>query len=144
LPKAKELDDDLYKRITAFSDSGNRKFEAGRYAEANADYRKALALIPEPLEDWEASTWVLTALGDCCFLLGELEAAHGYLERGLDCPDVGGSEFLILRLGQVRYELGDEKGARAALADAWRLGGAALFEGEDPKYLKFLRSRSNP
>jgi tetratricopeptide (TPR) repeat protein len=137
--KARELADDVYERITALTGSGNRKSDAGRYREANADYVQALALIPEPLEDWEASTWTLTALGDCHFLLGEFEAARDYLERGLLCPDIGGSEFLILRVGQVRLELGDENGARAALADAWRLGGAALFEGENPKYLAFLQ-----
>ena len=133
------LDDELHERITVLTDSGNRKFDAGRYEEAKADYLQALALVPEPLEEWEASTWILTAIGDCCFLLGDYEAAREYLERGLDCPDVGGSEFLILRTGQVRLELGDEEGAREVLGNAWSLGGARLFDGEDPKYLAFLR-----
>ena len=141
MTNARQLADDVYERITALTGSGNRKFEAGRHAEAKADYLQALALIPEPLEEWEASTWTLTAIGDCCFLLGEYEAARGYLERGLDCPDVGGSEFLMLRAGQVRLELGDEEGARQALGSAWRLGGANLFAGEDPKYLRFLHGR---
>jgi tetratricopeptide (TPR) repeat protein len=136
-----ELSDDLYEQITAFTNSGNRKFEAGFYGEANADYRQALALIPEPLEDWEASTWTLTALGDSCFLLGDFEEARGHLERALGCPDIRGSEFLMMRIGQVRLELGDQKGAREALAAAWDLGGKPLFEGEDPKYLRFLRQR---
>jgi tetratricopeptide (TPR) repeat protein len=143
VPKIQELDDELHRRITALSDSGNEKFEADRFREAYADYEKALKLIPEPLEKWEASTWVLLALADCSFLLGDYKTALRHLDRALDCPDIPGSEFLILRLGQTRYELGDEEGAREALADAWRLGGAALFEGEDPKYLRLLRSRAD-
>jgi tetratricopeptide (TPR) repeat protein len=139
MPKAQELDDALHRRITALCDRGNEKFEAGRYREAYPDYEQALKLIPEPLESWEASTWVLLALADCNFLLGDYAAALRYLERALACPDIQGSEFLILRLGQARYELGDETGAREALDDAWRLGGAPLFEGEDPKYLAFIK-----
>lgn len=139
--QATQLPDDLYERITALTGSGNAKFEEGHYREAYADYQQALRLIPEPLENWESSTWTLTALGDCLFLMGEFSEARQHLERALDCPDIAGSEFLILRVGQVRFELGDEEGARAALADAWRLGGRALFEGEDAKYLQFLRRR---
>jgi tetratricopeptide (TPR) repeat protein len=141
MPKTRELDDELHQRITAFTDRGNEKFEADRFREAYADYEQALRLIPEPVESWEASTWVLLALGDCGFLLGDYEAALRHLERALECPDIEGSEFLILRLGQARYETGDLKGAREALEDAWRLGGSELFEDEDPKYLELIRSR---
>ncbi|HEX2059529.1 MAG TPA: tetratricopeptide repeat protein [Thermoanaerobaculia bacterium] len=138
--KPTQLPDELYERITALTSAANEKFEAGEYGEALADYTRALALIPEPLEDWEASTWTLTAIGDCLFLMGDFAAAHPYLERALGCPDIAGSEFLILRVGQVRFEIGDHEGARGALSDAWRLGGRALFEGEDPKYRKFLKA----
>lgn len=138
MAKTQELDYELHRRITALSDRGNRKFETRRYRDACADYQRALELIPEPVETWEASTWVLLALADCHFLLGDYAVALRHLDRALACPDIEGSEFLILRLGQTRYELGDEEGARQALADAWRLGGAPLFEGEDPKYLRLL------
>ncbi|HEX3130125.1 MAG TPA: tetratricopeptide repeat protein [Thermoanaerobaculia bacterium] len=136
----RELDDELYGRIMALTDSGNARSDAGRHREALADFESALALIPEPIEDWEASTWVLTALGDCCFLLGDYEGALGHLERALDCPDIPGSEFLMLRLGQVLYETGDEAGAKEVLAQAWKIGGKELFEGEDGKYLALARS----
>lgn len=135
----RELDDELYERIMALTDSGNAKSDAGRHREALADFERALALIPEPIEDWEASTWTLTALGDCCFLLGDYEGALGHLERALDCPDIPGSEFLMLRLGQALYETGDEAGAREVLKQAWKLGGKDLFEGEDGKYLTLAR-----
>jgi tetratricopeptide (TPR) repeat protein len=134
-----ELDDELYEEIMSLCDSGNEKSDEGRHREALADFERALALLPEPVEDWEASTWTLIALGDCCFLLGDYDGALRHLERALDCPDIPGSEFLILRLGQALYETGDETNAREALERAWELGGDGLFEGEDAKYLTLAR-----
>ena len=138
---ANDIADDVYKRITVLTDRGNRKSDRGRYAEAIADFEQALALVPEPLEEREASTWILIALGDCQFLQGNFAAARDYLERALECPDVEGTEFLALRLGQTLLELGHDEEARAALEDAWDLGGATLFEDEDPKYLALLQKR---
>jgi tetratricopeptide (TPR) repeat protein len=140
MAKARELNDDLYEQIMALTGSGNAKSDAGRHREAIADFERALALIPEPIKDWEASTWTLIALGDCCFLLGDYAGALGHLGRALDCPDIPGSEFLALRLGQALCETGDEDGAREALKRAWDLGGDELFEGEDAKYLALARS----
>lgn len=139
MAERRELDDELYEEITSLSDSGNAKSDAGLYREALVDFERALALIPEPVEDWEASTWTLIALGDCCFLLGDHAGALRYLERALDCPDIPGSELLILRLGQALYETGDERAA-GVLQDAWKLGGQKLFEGEDEKYLALARA----
>jgi tetratricopeptide (TPR) repeat protein len=139
MAEPRELDDELYEEIMSLCDRGNAKSDTGRYREALVDFERALALIPEPIEDWEASTWTLVALGDCCFLLGDHAGALRHLERALDCPDIPGSEFLILRLGQARYETGDEPGAREALSRAWDFGGDRLFEGEDPKYLALAR-----
>lgn len=140
MAKTREMDDRLYERITALCDSGNRKSDAGRHREAIADFESALALIPKPVEEWEAATWTLVALGDCRFLLGDYAGARRHLEQALDCPDIDGSEFLILRLGQARYETGDEEGAKEALQSALEMGGEELFEGEDAKYLALARS----
>jgi tetratricopeptide (TPR) repeat protein len=139
MAEARELDGELYEEIMSLCDRGNAKSDAGNYREALVDFERALALLPEPIEDWEASTWTLVALGDCCFLLGDYAGALAHLERALDCPDIPGSEFLILRLGQALYETGDKKGARKALRHAHDFGGDHLFEGEDPKYLALVR-----
>jgi tetratricopeptide (TPR) repeat protein len=137
---AREIAGDIHERITTLTERGNRKSDRKQYAEAIADFEQALALIPEPVEEWEASTWILIALGDCHFLQGNFAAALEPLERALVCPDVEGTEFLALRLGQVLFELGQKEEARAALTDAWELGGPELFEDEDPKYRQLLQS----
>ncbi|HEX3552180.1 MAG TPA: tetratricopeptide repeat protein [Thermoanaerobaculia bacterium] len=135
----KELDDGLYARIAALTERGDRECEAERFREAMADFRQALALIPEPQEEWEATTWVLTALGDCAFQLGDFAAAHGYLTRAVRGPNGLGNPFIHLRLGQAQHDLGNEARAKDELARAYMSGGPEIFEDEDPKYLEFLR-----
>ncbi len=137
--ETKELPDGLHARITALAERGDRECEAGRFREALADFHQALALIPEPREEWEAATWVLTALGDCGFQLGDFTAARDHLTRAVRCPDGLGNPFIHLRLGQAQLELGNEARARDELARAYMGGGPEIFDGEDPKYLAFLR-----
>lgn len=137
--KRHELEPALYERITELCELGNEAFEDDRYEEAIEEYDRALALIPEPLEDWEASTWVLTGLGDCHYLLENHGEALSHLVRAVRCPGGLGNPFIHLRLGQVQYELGNEDRARDELARAYMGGGPEIFEGEDPKYLTFLR-----
>jgi tetratricopeptide (TPR) repeat protein len=64
-----ELDPALYEKIKEHSDEGERLFYDGRFPEALEEYSKALDLIPEPKQRWEASVWVLAAIGDCYFWL---------------------------------------------------------------------------
>lgn len=137
---SEELDDDLYARIVAHTDRGNAYCEADDDLRAAIrEYEQALELIPEPIERWEASTWVLTALGDCHYLLDEFEPAHHYLTSAMYCPGAVGTGFIHMRLGQVQYELNNEARAKDELARAYMLEGKELFEQEDPKYLQFLR-----
>lgn len=135
----KELPDGLYARITALTESGNRECDAGRFQAAMADFNQALDLIPEPREEWQAATWVLTALGDCAFQLGDFTAAREHLVRAVRCPDGLGNPFIHLRLGQAQRRLGNEARAKDELARAYMGGGPEIFEGEDPADLAFLR-----
>ncbi len=134
------MDDALHARIVALTDQGNDLCEEHEdYRAAIKVYQQALALIPEPIEDWEAATWVLVALGDCYFLLDEFSEARIYLSRAMYCPGAIGTGFVHLRLGQVQYELNNEARAKDELARAYMLDGEEAFEYEDPKYLIFLR-----
>ncbi len=134
-----DLEPALHERISSICERGNQLCEAERYREALPDYYQALTLLPEPLEQWEAATWILTALGDCHFLLGEYEAGHGHLSRAMACPDAIGNPFIHLRLGQTQLELGNESRARDELARAYMGGGREIFETEDPKYYAYIR-----
>ena len=134
-----ELDDEIYEHLTALTEEGNVLCDQDDYKAALKKYEQALALIPEPIEDWNASTWCLTAIGDCLFLLGRFGEAHTYLTECMRCPGAIGNPFIHLRLGQVQFEIGNIERAKDELARAYMGGGPEQFEDEDPKYLTFLR-----
>ena len=134
-----ELDEATFQALTRLSEEGNNWFEEGKYPEALEHYRRALQMIPKPLEEWEASTWVLAGIADCLFLMRDYDQAAVYLEQVLGCPGAFGNEFIHLRIGQTALERGEEALAKEHLARAYMGGGQEIFEGEDPKYLHFLR-----
>jgi tetratricopeptide (TPR) repeat protein len=134
-----ELDDELYDLILKLSEEGNVLYYRDEHEGALKKYKEALALVPEPQEDWEAALWCLVAIGDCLFLLGRFQEAHHYLTRSMHCPDALGNPFIHLRLGQVQYELGNVERAKDELGRAYMGGGPEQFSDEDPKYYAFLR-----
>jgi tetratricopeptide (TPR) repeat protein len=135
-----ELDDKVYEEIKKLCDLGNSKCEKNDYLSAIEYYKKALELIPKPIENWEASTWVLAALGDCYFLLQKYNEAKPYLTTAMHCPGGLGNEFIHLRLGQVQFELGNKERAADELTRAYMGGGKEIFEGENEKYFAFLKT----
>lgn len=134
-----EMDDALYERLTALAEEGNQLAERDDIAGALEKFRAAYALIPEPVEEWEASTWCLASIGDCLFLLKRYEEAWTALSHAMVCPDGLGNPFIHLRLGQVQFERGNKDRAKDELARAYIGGGPEMFKHENPKYLAFLR-----
>jgi tetratricopeptide (TPR) repeat protein len=55
-----------------------------------------------------------------------------------------GNEHLHLRLGKARFELGHEDRASDELCRAYMGGGKEIFEGEDPRYFAFLKTKIEP
>lgn len=136
-----ELPAPLYQRISELAEVGNRLAEDGQYQDAVAKYVEGLQLLPEPITDWDACTWLLVSIGDAHFLAGNHEQARVALTDAMHCPDAIGNPFIHLRLGQTQFELGHLDQAADELARAFMLEGLTVFEEEDPKYLAFLRTR---
>lgn len=139
-----ELPDNTYEQILRLSEEGDKLAEAERYAEALKKYWAAWNLLPEPQTDWEAATWLLAAIGDSNFLGGDFVAGRDNLSAAMHCPDAIGNPFLHLRLGQCQFELGNEDRAADELARAYLTMGSQIFEGQDSKYLKFLKTKLEP
>lgn len=134
-----ELEKALHTQITKLCADGDKEAARGEYKAAIAEYNKAWKLIPEPKNDWEASTWILAAIGDVCFLGGFYDSAKKALRYAMTCPDAVGNPFLHLRLGQVQFETQDLD----ASADEFYMGGGdEIFASEDAKYLAFLKTRA--
>ena len=126
-----ELSDELYDKITDLTDEGNDLCDEEEYEKALEKYKKALKLIPEPKTDWEASTWVYTAIGDCYYFLGEYSDAIEALNSAMLCPDGVGNGFITLRLGECYYELDDKEKAADYFVDTYMIEGMEIFEEED-------------
>jgi tetratricopeptide (TPR) repeat protein len=125
--RARLLDEALHGRIAALCARGDALAEAAEYLQAIDVHGEALALVPAPIDDWEAATWILAAIGDAHFLRGSFEPARVAFGRAMHGPGAIGNPWLHLRLGQVCYEVGEL--------------GRELFEDDDPRYWEFLRSR---
>lgn len=137
-----QMDDAVYERLSRLCEAGNALVAEGRFDAAVTRFNDAWEWVPEPKKDWEASTWILTAIGDCYFRLRDLKSARPVLEYALRCPGGPGNAFIHLRLGQVLLEAGEHDAAADELMRAYKGGGADLFAEDDPKYLAFLATRA--
>jgi tetratricopeptide (TPR) repeat protein len=139
-----ELDAAIHEKLQALCAKGDRLASDAKYDEAIALYNQAWKLIPEPRTDWNASTWVLSAIGDASFLGGYYTSAIEALEYAMRCPDAVGNPFLHLRLGQCYFEKGTLGPAADQLARAYMAEGRRIFESDDAKYFEFLKTRIKP
>lgn len=137
-----ELDAEIHERIKVLCAGGDQLASAKRYEDAIAEYNKAWELVPDPKNAWEASTWILAAIADACFLAGYNGSARDALEYVMTCPGGLGNPFLHLRLGQVLYEANERDAAADELMRAYMGAGEDVFRTEDTKYLAFLRTRA--
>jgi tetratricopeptide (TPR) repeat protein len=136
-----ELSDESYALIKTLCDDGDALAADENYPEALKKYWEAFDLVPEPKEIWEATLWILAAIGDANYLTGDYEAGRDNLANAMHCPDAIGNPFLHMRLGQCQFELGNLDLAADELTRAYALEGEELFLGEPERYLTFLKTR---
>lgn len=141
---AMDLPQEIHKRVEEISSKGESLAERGAYREAIEQYIEALNLLPEPVTNWEACTWLLVAIGDTNFQASNYEQAKNALSDSMHCPGAVGNSFIHLRLGQVQFELGDKERAADELARAYMGAGSEIFEEDDPKYFEFVKSVLKP
>lgn len=138
-----ELSDKLYSKITSLCEADDEYCEKEQYEKAIKKYKSALKLIPEPKYDWEASTWVYVAIGDSFYMLDQYtDALNNFLES-LKCPDGNTNPFILLRLGECYYELGNFEQAKEYLLRAFMWEGEDIFDGEDEKYFALIKDMVN-
>jgi hypothetical protein len=136
------MDDHTHSEIQRLCALGDSLAKRDQHREALTQYNKAWELIPSPRNDWEASTWILAAIADSCFYLGEFAPAQQALDYAMTCPGAVGNPFLHLRRGQVLFEFGEMDSSADELMRAYMGGGPELFAPEEPKYLLHLKSKA--
>ncbi|GKS92247.1 tetratricopeptide repeat protein [Acidovorax sp. SUPP2539] len=134
------LPDDIYEQVTALAEKANEALESDRPSAAIEPLQRALDLLPAPQHEWEAWTWLNGSLGEAYFNLSDFKMARISFLDAMSGPGGEGNPYLLLRVGQSAFELGETAQAKQMLAQAHMQEGDELFSDEDPKYLAFLRS----
>jgi len=137
-----ELDESIHRLIKAHCADGDALADSAQYQAAVAAYNKAWELVPAPKTDWNASTWILAAIGDACFLGGYAASSKEAFSFALTCPGGLGNPFIHMRLGQLAHDAGDFDAAADELMRAYMGAGDEIFANEDRKYLTFLGTRA--
>jgi hypothetical protein len=139
-----ELPADLHEQIKRLCADGDGLANSGLHEQAIATYKEAWKLVPEPKTEWEASTWVLAAIGEAAFTGAFYSSGVDALQYALHCPGGAMNPFVHLRLGQCEFERDKPDIAAEHLARAYMLDGKAIFSRESPKYFDFLKTRLKP
>ena len=95
----KEISEESHAKIRALCEQGDEYSSDGNYSEALGKYWAAFDLVPETKEDYEAATWILTAIGDANFMAGDFESGRDNLTNVMHCKGAIGNPFIHLRLG---------------------------------------------
>lgn len=134
-----ELTDKVYSKILSLGEQGEALSETGNFIEAIVKYKNALQLVPNPKYEWEASTWIYSALGDTYYLNNQFSDALTFLFETLKCPNGLKNPFIFLRIGECFYELDNNDKAKEYLLQAYMLEGENIFSDEDPKYFEIIK-----
>ena len=136
-----EIDNNTYLVIQDLCAKGDSLAENGNLSSAIENYWLAFDLVPEPKTDWDASIWILTAIGDANFQGNDFQAGVDNLSKAMHCPGAIGNPFIHLRLGQCQFELGNLDRAIDEFTRAYAIHGKQIFSEEDLKYFEFLETR---
>jgi len=128
----------LTQQVRQLCADGYRLYDSGDYRLALRAFYQAWLLIPKPQTDYTEAGWVLTAIGDSYFRLGQYATSSESLQSALYCPEADKSAFLQWRLGQCLWHLQRPSEARKLLFRAYKMTGESIFENEDLCYRQVI------
>lgn len=124
--------------IEELAEEGNSLAEKSDFSGAIKKFEQALAIVPDPKTEQEASLWLYASIGDMYFLKDDFESSAENLYNALNCPDGQVNGFVHLRLGEDLFELEAKEKSLDHLLRAYMLEGNEIFSGENKKYFDFL------
>lgn len=140
-PVEEELPDAIYEQVSALSEKGNTKLDAGNASGAVAAWRAALALLPRPKRKWEAAVWLHASIGDTQRQEGDIEQALASFREAAASAEGYANGFVQLGIGTCLFDLGQSAESTDHLLRAYMAEGEEIFEESDPKYLGHLRAQ---
>jgi tetratricopeptide (TPR) repeat protein len=127
--------------IDKLSEEGNELAEANDFDGANKKFEEALAIVPQPKNEQEASMWLYASIGDMYFFKEDYDVSSENFYNALNCPDGQSSGFVHLRLGENLFELDQKDNSLDSFMRAYMLEGKEIFDDEDKKYFEFLNEK---
>ncbi|MFT7561569.1 MAG: tetratricopeptide (TPR) repeat protein [Flavobacteriales bacterium] len=133
------LDSALEQQVEQLCDTGDQCAENQDFSQANVHYLEALAVLPEPANQWEQGAWVYGSLGETYFHQQDFTQMLENFEAALSCPQGADNPFIHLRLGQAYFEVTELDKAKACFKQVVSMASEEVFADEDSKYLALLK-----
>jgi len=137
----KDLDKTVDDSIMAEIDKAYQLKKAGRWEEAEKHYLHSWELFPEPQHGWSVSQMTLTIIAKFYLEWKQYEKAKRWALEVFKCEVNPGNGMPYFFLGKIHYEAGETEEARKQFEKAFEVSGRRVFQGEDPKYFKFLKEK---
>ena len=125
-----ELPDALYDQVTRLSELGNEHADDRQFDFAINCWRDALNLLPAPVEQWDAASWLHASIGDAAWQAGRPKATKEAMFDALNCAGGVENPFIHFRLGQAAERLGERDLAVQSYMKAYMLDGTDIFDAD--------------
>lgn len=139
--RALALPEELDKNVQAARKLAFETARSGQDELAQKRYVEAWNMLPEPRHQWDSSR--IMALDAVKFHLQarRFDQALAWLEEADKAAEGNQNSSNLLWLGKIRFEQGRLDEAHRVFAELVKTWRERPFQGEDPKYLDFYKSR---
>lgn len=136
-----KLSSDQEKAIVSLASSGRKAWEAGNTRQAELDFLASWDAIPEPKLEYDFSQSASYGITIFYRSIGNIDAAKQWLEivRNAYGPGIASEEYVNFLEATIRYENQEFEKAFSLFNPQYQAYGVRAFEGEDKKYLDFVR-----
>ena len=136
-----QLSDEVSERIEILSRQGRNLYVEEEFQASLKVLKEALALIPQPHKLYLEAFWLEIFIGECYFSLKEFKQslAHFFNAKRNIETNTHEHPMLMLRLGELYFELDRFNEAKEFLLKAYEAEGEEIFETEEEKYFNFLK-----
>lgn len=124
-----QLPENLYTSLSSLADQGNTLLDQDQPKEAIRIWREALALLPEPADQWQAAFWLYASMGEAYYQLAAFNEAITMFNQAASYPEAGDNPYPYYMLGKCYWHLKHER-APELLLKAYDLDGEGIFSAD--------------
>lgn len=139
----KPLDNAIAERVYAEMRQGYTLLKEGKADKAESFFLRAWDLIPDPKFGWDISQITIIRIAKFYRDARKFPEALRWAKDIFRCRPLPNDAEPYVVLGSIHLEAGELDAAREKFEKAFELAGKRGFDGEDPKYLKFLKEKKS-